>query len=259
MKTRTISAIVALLICVPIIYIGGPLFYALGIILSLLGLREISNLIIDDKFTKIINYLMFIIVLSGNILNNNFDNLINFDYIGIILLIFGLITIFNYEKNIDVSKMFILLGIDLFLIISFSSIIITRNIGLNYFIYLLLLPLVNDAFAYIFGRLFGKHKITKISPKKTFEGCISGTLFSVIIGTIYYVLFINNTSVSTIIMINFLFSILGQFGDLFFSLIKRNYKIKDFSNLMPGHGGVLDRLDSVIFVFLAFIYFIRII
>ena len=105
--------------------------------------------------------------------------------------------------------------------------------------------------------LIGKHKLTKISPKKTIEGSVVGTIVSTIIATTYYAMFISNENIIKIIFVVIILSIIGQIGDLFFSLIKRENDIKDFSNLIPGHGGVLDRIDSIIFVLITFVFMMQ--
>ena len=109
--------------------------------------------------------------------------------------------------------------------------------------------------------LIGKHKLLEeISPKKTWEGTIGGTIIGTFVSTVFYVTVINpNINLGIIILVSLFLSIIGQFGDLVFSAIKRYYGKKDFSNIMPGHGGVLDRLDSLIFVLLGFTFFITII
>ena len=107
-------------------------------------------------------------------------------------------------------------------------------------------------FALFGGKLFGKHNFTDISPNKTIEGCISGSLVAVIVSAIFYYFFISKHLIIIKILIILLLSIVGQVGDLFFSKIKRDNNIKDFSNLIPGHGGILDRLDSFTFVLLMF-------
>lgn len=110
-----------------------------------------------------------------------------------------------------------------------------------------------DTFAYIIGMLIGKNKlIPRISPNKSVEGAIGGTLFSLII-TIIYFYFIDKYYVKinlniTVAMFIIFASVAGQFGDLFASKIKRNVQIKDYANLLPGHGGILDRFDSILFV-----------
>lgn len=116
-----------------------------------------------------------------------------------------------------------------------------------------------DTFAYLIGRKFGKHKFSKISPNKSIEGCIAGTIGAVLIMLIYT--FVCNTYFGMnfnyfyIILIAVVLSLVGQIGDFAASSIKRYTGIKDFSNLIPGHGGMLDRIDSVIFI-APFAYFL---
>ncbi len=118
-----------------------------------------------------------------------------------------------------------------------------------------------DVFAYALGKLIGKHKLTPISPNKTIEGSIGGILGSIIMN-LGYTLIINNLfqlnlPYLNVIIIAITLSILSQIGDLAASSIKRYVEIKDFSNLIPGHGGLLDRIDSIIFVAPFAYYLIR--
>ncbi len=109
-----------------------------------------------------------------------------------------------------------------------------------------------DVFAYLIGKRFGKHKFSKISPNKSIEGCIAGTIGAVVLSVIYTLIcntyFGMNFNYSYIILISIVLSLVGQIGDFAASSIKRYTGIKDFSNLIPGHGGMLDRIDSVIFI-----------
>lgn len=116
-----------------------------------------------------------------------------------------------------------------------------------------------DIFAYFIGKNFGKHKFTELSPNKSIEGCVGGIAGSVILVLVYTLICNNiwNLEISYIYafgMAVFL-SIISQIGDLAASSIKRHCGIKDYSNLIPGHGGILDRIDSVIFI-LPFAYFL---
>ena len=115
---------------------------------------------------------------------------------------------------------------------------------------------MTDTFAYFIGSKYGKRKLfPKISPKKSLEGFIGGLIFGSLISTIFYVLVIGNVSIISIFVLSILLSTIGQFGDLAFSYIKRYFNIKDFSNIMPGHGGILDRLDSIIFILFGYVIF----
>ena len=116
-----------------------------------------------------------------------------------------------------------------------------------------------DIFAYAIGKKMGKHKFTEISPNKSIEGCVAG-LFGSIIMCMVYTFVCNsiwnvNISYLYIFGISIFLSVISQIGDLSASAVKRHCGIKDFSNLIPGHGGLLDRIDSVIFI-LPFAYFL---
>lgn len=116
-----------------------------------------------------------------------------------------------------------------------------------------------DTFAYAVGKRFGKHKFTSISPKKSIEGSIGGTIGAVILSLIYTYI-INKAGIMeipylAILGISVVLSVLGQLGDLAASSIKRYVGIKDFSKLIPGHGGMLDRIDSILFI-APFAYFL---
>lgn len=109
-----------------------------------------------------------------------------------------------------------------------------------------------DIFAYLVGKKFGKHKFSEVSPKKSIEGCIGGTIGAVVVILIYtYVVntYLNMSySYTYIVAISVVLSLIGQIGDFAASSIKRYVDIKDYSNLIPGHGGILDRIDSLLFI-----------
>ena len=109
--------------------------------------------------------------------------------------------------------------------------------------------------------LVGKHKLApEISPKKTIEGAIGGSFMGTIVATLFYNTVISATTpLVFVIVITAMLSVVGQIGDLAFSAIKRYYGQKDFSDLIPGHGGILDRFDSLVFVVLAFVLVLGII
>jgi len=113
---------------------------------------------------------------------------------------------------------------------------------------LLTLIWLNDTGAYVFGMLFGKHRLfERISPKKSWEGAIGGTLVTIVLG--YWMhFFVPLLSRTDWIVLSALVSVFGVYGDLFESLLKRSAGVKDSGNLMPGHGGILDRMDSLLFI-----------
>lgn len=127
--------------------------------------------------------------------------------------------------------------------------------------YILIAAWGTDTFAYAVGMRFGKHKLTKISPKKSVEGSIGGTIGAVVLALIYTAIvqrYVDlNLSYVFVAIATLVLSILSQLGDLSASSIKREMDIKDYGNLIPGHGGMLDRIDSIIFV-APFAYFLLI-
>ena len=135
----------------------------------------------------------------------------------------------------------------------FAAVVMLRDLSYGQYIYFLtfIIPWVTDTFAYFSGRLFGKHKlIPAVSPKKTVEGSIGGTLFAVIL-TVLYGFVIGQVSEAApnyiaLAVVALVVSLLSQCGDLVMSLVKRRFGIKDYGKLFPGHGGVLDRFDSVV-------------
>ena len=138
------------------------------------------------------------------------------------------------------------------LFLMFMSIIRNMENGKFLIWYVFISSWLTDVFAYIAGKTIGKHHFTDISPNKTIEGCIGGTLGATICMIIYTVILNNfagfNINIALITITGIILSIVGQIGDLSASSIKRYAGIKDFSDLIPGHGGMVDRVDSVIFI-----------
>lgn len=192
---------------------------------------------------------------------NTMTYALDFRFVAGLFLSFLFPVIFYHDDNIySISDAFYLIGGLFFLGSSFHLFLMIRSISLKLLIYLFLIAIMTDTYAYFTGMLIGKHKLSEtISPKKTIEGFFGGTFFGTLIPAYFYYIVINpNVSVFQILFVTLFLSCVGQFGDLFFSAIKRYYGKKDFSNLMPGHGGILDRFDSIIFIVLGFLFFITI-
>ena len=265
MKQRVISAVVAFAIFIPVFIIGGITFNIAFFVLTLLGLREFMKVKEKEKkfpdFIRFIAYIMITLLYFGCTLNNNLN--FSFDYkmmSGLFLTLLLPVVLYHNDKVYNIKDAFYLLGGVLFLGFSMSLFYMYRSIGLELIIFLFLITIITDSYAYFAGMLIGKNKLLEvISPKKTWEGTIIGSLVGTFICTVYYLTFVNtDASIFAVSIIVLFLSLIGQFGDLFFSAIKRKYNVKDFSNIMPGHGGILDRLDSIIFVMLAFTFFINI-
>ena len=170
-------------------------------------------------------------------------------YFNFFLIIILLITTYEWNKMIK-EKTYLLLGI-FFLIFSFYSAYLLRANNVNdakIFIFVILISVSTDIGGYIFGNLFKGPKLTKISPKKTYSGVL-GSYFLSIIFSIYYtdyyeLYYWSDTELFIIIL---LISTISQLGDLIVSYFKRKSKIKNTGKILPGHGGLLDRIDGIIF------------
>ncbi len=264
MKVRVISAIIALAICIPIIVAGGVWFYIGASIIGLIGFVELLNVKVHKKeipyLMKALAVLSFLFIMI-----NNYDvmgSLYMADHIRYTLIIFLLlipIVFYNKSKKYNIEDALFLLGAVLFLGIGFNQLVSIRNDSLSYFVILLLIPILTDTFAYITGKLIGKHKMSPtVSPNKTWEGFVGGLVMSTFVVTVLYVnLFEYTGNIFVIILCVMFLSVIGQLGDLVESSVKRYFGVKDLGNIMPGHGGVLDRLDSIIFVLLAFSFVSR--
>ncbi len=266
MKKRVISAIIALAIFIPIFIKGGFIYTAAMYVVSILGLREFLKAKSTKKslpvFIEFISYIIFSLIVLSNINNNEMIYSVDFKILSGLFLVYLIPTVLYHDRSLySVTDAFYLIAGIFFLGVSFSLLIIIRNISLDLIIYLFLITILTDSYAYITGSLIGRHKMLKeISPNKTWEGMFGGTLVGTIISVVFYRIAIDPTiSIYQITLITTFLSIIGQFGDLCFSAIKRYFGIKDFSNIMPGHGGILDRFDSIIFVILGFMFFINII
>ena len=121
------------------------------------------------------------------------------------------------------------------------------NSNPHWFLFMLVIPWVCDSAAYFGGKALGKHKFAPaISPKKTWEGAVFGMIFSALAGLVFSFTLLKNESVIFVVLVAFIDGIFAQFGDLIESLIKRGAGVKDSGNLIPGHGGLFDRTDSLL-------------
>lgn len=252
MKTRIISAVIAILIAIPFIYVGDVLF-ALGIsFLGIYSYKELLDLKKSHRDIPIVVKISGLIALCYLMVGNYGNFAISYPMLVLPLLLLLLPNVFFDKNNFSITDAIFLLGFIYLIGISFNVIINIRNLNLYLLLYLISITVFTDTFAYLIGSLIGKNKMApKISPNKSWEGFVAGIIGGSIISLIIYSNLIGSININ-IIILNIFLTIVGQLGDLVFSKIKRENDIKDFSNIMPGHGGVLDRLDSFIFVVLTY-------
>ena len=262
MKKRVISAFIMVAVFIPFLLLGDTFYLVLGSVLGILSLWELIRLEKNiPSYMQFLSYMICLLLILYKHDSKEYLDIINYPIVISMFFIYSFSVIINNNlKKYNYKDSLWLFGITLMIGFMFNSFIKIRMIGLYEVIYCLLIATMTDTFALFGGKLFGKNKLCKeISPNKTVEGSIVGTLFGVTIGSIFYYLLIGNKSLWIIILLTFLLSVFGQFGDLFFSSIKRNHKVKDFSNMIPGHGGILDRLDSLLFITLGYLLYMLII
>lgn len=171
--------------------------------------------------------------------------------ISIVYIVVCAILILIKQADFDLSKIAVLCGMPLLYAFAFSTIssIITATNGIYYLLLILNFSSVCDMGAYFVGVSYGKRKLCpEISPNKTVEGALGGIVSSVVVSLIITLCYGKFTAIIPTVLLTIPLCIAGMAGDLFASVIKRKTEIKDYGNLIPGHGGVLDRVDSMLFI-----------
>jgi phosphatidate cytidylyltransferase len=264
MKTRIISAIVGIILLAGAFLLYGTIWFTIILdAVSLIAVYELlkSTGVLKHKALALASmiYSAYIPFLSYPILQKLFVP-ITFIFVVSLFIIF-----LKKHKEIRFSDISASFFFALLYPFSFSTLILIGKETLEFSAFYLLLAFsaawVSDTGAYFTGLALGKRKLCpEISPKKTVEGAIGGLISAVVAFVVISVIF---TSIYDNLTVNYLYlliiapiaSVLGMIGDLSASVIKREYGIKDYGNIMPGHGGVMDRFDSILFV-LPFIYLV---
>lgn len=263
MKQRIITAIIAFGIFIPFIFIGGlPLtliIYAIASIglFEMLRMRELSIFSIEGILSWIA--LALLLLPSQYVAQlEQWTTLSIVEMIFIIVFLLLIVTVISKNRITFDHVGFIILSF-LYVGIGFHYFIETRTFGVEYIFYALLIVWTTDSGAYFIGRKVGKRKLwPEISPNKTVEGFWGGVLSAVVMVLIYQQFFMIHPSFVTVLIVTIVASMFGQLGDLVESALKRHYDVKDSGTLLPGHGGVMDRFDSLLFV-LPLLHFLHLI
>lgn len=257
MKTRILSAVIGVpLTCVVLFFYQTPVLNC-----AMALLMGISTYEMTWRTGMVKNKGMVVTAIVSTVLAPLLLLLPNSTYwLGWLLLLFLSVEIaifFICHMTADFQQLSVTIVSAFFLAAAFGSLVLLRDmagvIGLYYIMFSFVCAWVSDGGAYFVGRAFGKHKMCpRISPKKTWEGLAGGLVIGVGAVCLYSWIFSLFVSVHIhyllVILVGVLGSLLSVFGDLCASIMKRHANIKDFGNLIPGHGGILDRFDSMLFL-----------
>lgn len=260
LRHRVLSAIVLLPIVLALAYLGGIPWSLTVLIVGVLGWREMTNLLQRNHFAvdRLLG-LVFIVACVGEAYIRALG-LISLDLLRPLLtglIVFSLTwALYDRSEHPTINWAINIAGALYmgFLLAHFVSLRL-RPQGFNWLMLALILTWANDSMAYFVGSTLGRHKLwPRVSPKKTWEGLFGGLLGALTAGGLFAHSLVNVPAWSGV-MLGLLVAIAATFGDLAVSLLKRMARLKDSSNLIPGHGGVLDRLDSLMFTVPIVTYF----
>ena len=255
-RTRLISGIVLVVLALIFITSGGYVLWAASLALSLIGLMELYRVFGLHKtvlgfggYGLVIAYYLLTLLSVHGVFS------VNWLLFLILVLMFCLfLMVCRYPKYHSTQVMQVMFGV-FYVGVMFSFLYQTRELSRGmYTVWLIFLSSWGcDTCAYCVGKLIGKHKMSPVlSPKKSVEGAVGGVLGTMLLTYVYAACFaaqmgISQTEVWILTFISAAGALLSMVGDLTASAIKRNYDVKDYGKLIPGHGGILDRFDSVIF------------
>jgi phosphatidate cytidylyltransferase len=260
---RALAIILLAPIFIAAVYVGGLPFFIGILVIVFIALQEMYHMYEGySKKPQPIFYYGYIIaaaLLLSVYMQETAPLWENYIFLGLSLSAVGffIYELFRKQMYFLQNPLWYLIRSVIYIGVMASYLILLRDtaLGLEYCMYLVGVVWVNDIFAYLIGIPLGKHKLSpEISPKKSIEGALGALLGAVLMAT--NMRFLIDINLIDAIFLGIAISVFAQVGDLVESLLKRVLKAKDSSQLIPGHGGVLDRLDSFILVLPAFYYFI---
>ena len=276
MKQRTITGIIIAIFVIPFIIFGQYFIAAFVGLLSLLSVKEFLDIkkksgqektplyvyIICMLFSLLLIFDIYVISDYGfNFANATLQNY-GLNTLWVMLLAISLFTSSVFDKKFSIIDAFYSFATTIFLSLGLKGMLYLRlfgevdKVGILLLAYVLLVSCLTDIFAYFGGmtcyKLLGSDKVHKlnerISPKKTIEGCLVGTIIGTLLGFVFAFFLLKDLNFKwyLLLIMSLALSLAGQIGDLILSANKRHFNVKDYSNLLPGHGGVLDRIDSLL-------------
>lgn len=249
MKQRIITGVLAAALFLPIVIFGGIPFIIVTYVLATIGLFELLRMqhirmLSTEGITSV--FLLWALLTRESWLAETHVTKAEVLLIAVLILLAYTVTTknrFTFDK-----AGFALLS-TLYVGFGFHYFMETRLTGLNLMFYALFIIWATDTGAYFTGRAFGKRKLwPDISPNKTIEGFVGGVGCAFVVAVIYQLYTGFFASIPLLLLMTVILSIVGQMGDLVESAFKRHYGVKDSGNILPGHGGILDRFDSLLFM-----------
>lgn len=255
MLKRILSAVLLIPLLLVIVYYKGIILYLSVMVVSVMGLNEFYKAMNYKNIKPIswVGYILTVLILSALYFSNSIDNYLSILVFTVLFL--SIIQLPNRKYNILDASVTLYGVIYIGLMLGHIILISQQENGVAIWL-IFIIAWATDTFAYFSGYFLGRNKLCpNISPKKTVEGAIGGILGSVICcGLFSYFLLKDYTII--ILILGAVGSVISQIGDLTASIIKRYTGIKDYGNLIPGHGGILDRFDSILFTAPTVYYFL---
>lgn len=261
MKTRIISGIALIVIFAALLVMGGPVLLVALLALAIIGLHEFYSVVSSTKRHQPFRYFgmgtaaclyICLLMFKDQLWNGN---LMMYLITGMMIIVMGM-CIATYPKRSVTDAALTVFGV-IYVAVLFAYVYLLRTVpgGQFYVWYIFAASWGCDTCAYFCGYFLGKHKLAPVlSPKKTIEGAIGGVIGAILLCVIYGMIIAEPTGIDrgvllkVSLVVGLVGSIVAQVGDIFASSIKRKMKIKDYGKLIPGHGGVLDRFDSLLLV-----------
>lgn len=253
MKQRVITAVIALILFIPIVILGGLWMDWLTVAFAAVGISEIF--LMKKQILVSIDFLLALLATLTWTVPDAFFNSVPWGwtkygvYFALIMLMLTWTVLSKNKTTFDDVGVYTIASLYIGTGFHYMSAIRNANNGLALLCYVFVVVWSTDIGAYLIGRKIGKHKLWPvISPNKTWEGSIGAVICALICTAIYVALVPMKQPQISMIILAFFLSIVGQMGDLVESAYKRYYGVKDSGKILPGHGGILDRFDSMLFV-----------